>query len=217
MFDHYFNSKQSFTKETSNHTTKSKNWLKHLLRESRKQSHVFFQFSDQTKRTASCLLVHLIHSTTEVREGLACKPCAAHDGAARLPSLLSLPMRRRALSMHAKACLPLFENMPSCREVHLIVHLVPQGFLGESVWPLPTGSACHAGLGNPCWFRPFHLNIVAILKKTVDVSLFVRINLMIFCQYFPILVGIISYLWWLTVGVYKKSMTCLILAIKMGS
>ena len=75
----------------------------------------FFQFPDQTKQIASYFLAHLIHITTKVREGSACKPRASPLWAARLLSFLSPPVRRQVLSMRAKALLLLLAKMmPSC-------------------------------------------------------------------------------------------------------
>ena len=50
----------------------------------------FLQFPDQTKQTASCLLVRLIQITTKVREGSACKPHTAPLWSARLSPIFVL-------------------------------------------------------------------------------------------------------------------------------
>ena len=73
----------------------------------------FFQFPNQTKQKASCCLARSIQTTTKVGEGLACEPHATPLRAARLPSLLSSPLRWRGLSMHAKTRLPPPKKMPS--------------------------------------------------------------------------------------------------------
>ena len=96
------------------HERQDKNPIKMLS--SRKSGRIicFSQFPDQTRQTASRLLARLIHITMKVRERSACK--RQHG----FPPFLSSPVRRRALSMHAKARLPLLETTPSRREVHLV-------------------------------------------------------------------------------------------------
>ena len=86
----------------------------------------YFKFPDQTKRSAVCLLACLIHVTIKVWEELACVPHASPLWAAQIPLLLSLPIRRQVLSMHARSHLHLLEKIPFCWDFHLVTLPTPR-------------------------------------------------------------------------------------------
>ena len=91
-----------------------------VFEETRDNSNIFFPVTRLGRWTASCLVLLIHFSESERSLGMQAPRCP-FVGIVLYPPLLSSPVRRRALFLHVKARPPLHENMPSCREVHLVV------------------------------------------------------------------------------------------------